>query len=277
VVAGGGVGLLLAGQLVPWLLGSGDDASAWRRAWWGLAVGVLVATAVAALFLRDPPALRTPPPLGDEGDSGAAGAGAPAPEAADDVTASVYRRGAVWRLALVFGLYGVSYIVYGTFFAAHLQRHALDAATAGRLWSLAGLVAIGSGLLGGALADRLGPSAALVVMFGLQGTGMATLALGDGIGWFTLSAVVYGLSLWGFPAAISKACTELVGPALAPAALGLMATAFAVGQAGGPMVAGLLADWTGSLAPGLLFGALMDALGAAVAWWVRHDRPPPAA
>jgi hypothetical protein len=53
-----------------------------------------------------------------------------------------------------------------------------------------------------------------------------------------------------------------------------MATAFAVGQAGGPMAAGLLADLTGSLAPGLLFGALADALGAVVAWWIRRDRPP---
>jgi predicted MFS family arabinose efflux permease len=263
VVAGGGFGLLLAGLLVPLLLAPGDD-SAWRRAWWGLAGGVLAATVVAAVFLRDPPA--------SPGQIDATGGDS----VTDSLASSVYRRGAVWRLALVFGLYGVSYIVYGTFFAAHLQRHGLDAATAGRIWSLAGLVAIGSGLLGGTLADRLGPSAALVVMFGLQGSGMALLALGDGVGWFVVSAVVYGASLWGFPAAISKACTELVGPRLAPAALGLMATAFAVGQAGGPMVAGLLADQTGSLGPGLLFGALMDGLGAAVAWWIRKDRPPTA-
>lgn len=100
---------------------------------------------------------------------------------------------------------------------------------------------------------------------------MATLALGDGIGWFTVSVLVYGVSMWGFPAAITKACTELVGPTLAPAALGLMATIFAVGQAGGPIVAGLLADLTGSLAPGLLFGACTDAAGLAVAWWARRN------
>ena len=285
VVAGGGVGLLLAGLLVPWLLAPGDSDS-WRRAWWGLAAGVLAAAAVAAIFLRDPPAAlqegeaEGARPIGPApADTETLGPGAPSPSPtraslpSDSLGASVYRRGAVWRLALVFGLYGVSYIVYGTFFAAHLQRHGLDAAIAGRLWSLAGLVAIGSGLLGGALADRLGPSAALVVMFALQGVGMAMLALGDGIGWFVVSAVIYGVSLWGFPPAISKGCTELVGPMLAPAALGLMATAFALGQASGPMVAGLLADATGSLAPGLLFGALTDVLGAAVAWWVRRDRP----
>jgi hypothetical protein len=104
--------------------------------------------------------------------------------------------------------------------------------------------------------------------------GMVTLALGGGIGWFTLSALAYGLSLWGFPAAISKACTGLVGPTLAPAALGLMATVFAVGQASGPIVAGLLADLSGSLSPGLLFGALAGAAGAGVSWWAGRDLPP---
>jgi predicted MFS family arabinose efflux permease len=284
VVAGGGLGLLMTGLLVPLLLVPGDDA-AWRRAWWGLAAGVLVAAGVAAAFLYDPPVSGASSPAGamQRGatnraptESHAVGARfiapTPPPRTAS-IARTVYRRPAVWRLAAVFGLYGVSYIVYGTFFAAHLQRHGLDAATAGRLWSLAGLIAIGSGLLGGALADRLGPSTALMLLFGLQGAGMATLALGGGPGWFLVSVLVYGASMWGFPAAITKACTELVGPDLAPAALGLLATMFAVGQAGGPMVAGLLADLSGSLAPGLLFGALADAVGLAVAWWTRRDRP----
>jgi cyanate permease len=278
VVAGGGIGLLLAGLLVPLLLAPGDP-SAWRRAWWGLAGGVLICTTIAALFLRDPPTGQLQPggqtrqesqpdPSGlRQSDVGAA---------PGSLSRTIYRSAAVWRLALVFGLYGVSYIVYGTFFTAQLERHGLDAATAGRLWSLAGLVAIGSGLLGGALADRLTPGIALTILFGLQATGMATLALGDGIGWYTVSVVTYGLSLWGFPAAISKAATELVGPRLAPAALGMMATMFAVGQASGPLVAGVLADLSGSLVPGLLVGALADAAGAGAALWTRRDRPPEA-
>jgi MFS family permease len=252
VVAGGGVGLLLAGLLVPLLL-TPSDPTAWRHAWWGLAGGVLVAAAVATLWLRDPPL--------------------PATKTARPSTRLVYRSAAVWRLALVFGLYGISYIVYGTFFAAHLQQHGLDAAMAGRLWSLAGLLAIGSGLLGGALADRLGSSTALVLMFLLQGTGLALLALGDGIGWYVVSVLLYGVSLWSFPSAVSKAGTEIVGPTLAPAAIGLLVTVFAIGQAGGPMVAGLLAHHFDSLAPGLLFGAVGDVVGAIGAYWGLRPSP----
>jgi len=252
VVAGGGVGLLLAGLLVPALLAPGD-ASAWRRAWWGLASGSLVAAAVAALFLRDPPD--------------------PLRNASLPSARTAYRSAAVWRLAIVFGMYGVSYIVYGTFFVAHVQRQGLDATTAGQLWSFAGLLAIGSGFLGGVLADRLGPRVALVVLFTIQGTGLLILVRGDGTAWYAISALLYGISLWGFPSAVSKAATDLVGPAVAPAALGLLVTIFAAGQAGAPIVVGVLASSFGSLVPGLLLGVVADLAGALGAYWVRQDRP----
>lgn len=256
VMAGGGAGLVLAGLLVPAFLASGD-ADGWRRAWWGLAAGSLVAAAIAALLLRDPP---TPASVSTQ--------------AARPNMRRVYRSGAVWRLAVVFGLYGTTYMMYGTFFAAHLQRQGVDLLTAGWLWSLAGLLATGSGLLGGALADRLGPSRALVVMFALQGIAMVALALGGSLWWYTASALLFGISLWGFPSAVTKACTEIVGPTLAPAAIGLLVTVFGAGQAVGPVVAGLLAEQVGSLGPGLLFAAVVDIAGALGAYLIRRDRPP---
>src|SRR5262249_31429245 len=153
------------------------------------------------------------------------------------------------------------------------QREGLDAVTSGRLWSLAGLVATASGLLGGVLADRLGPSRALVVMFALEGAALALLAFGHDVRWFTLSALLYGVSLWGLPSAVTRACTALVGPTFAPAGIGLLVSFFAVGQAGGPVVAGLLAERLGSLGPGLLFGAAADLAGGIGAYWIRRDRP----
>jgi len=241
VVAGGGLGVLTTGLVVPLLLGTGDE-SAWRRAWGSLALGTLAASLLVALLLRDPPAVGSAtarPSLG-----------------------AVYRSAAVWRLGIVFGLYAVAYIVYGTFFAAHLAQRGVDGVTAGRLWSLVGVASIGSGLLGGVLADRLGSSLALAAMFAMEGTGLALLALGDGLAWYAVSAIFFGASFWGFPSAISKACAEIVGPALAPAAIGLLAVFFGVGQVVGPVVGGLLADWTGALSAALLLGAAADLAGA---------------
>lgn len=253
VVAGGGLGILTAGLLVPLLLG--PDARDWRRAWWGLAVAVLAAAAVTALALRDPPN---------------GGAGRPRPS-----LGRVYRSAAVWQLGVLFGLYGVAYIIYGTFFAAHLAQRGLDAGTAARLWSLAGITAIGSGLLGGVLADRLGPAPALALMFVTQGMGLALLALGDGYAWYVGSAVLYGASLWGFPSAISKACAEVVGSELAPAAIGLSALFFGGGQAIAPVASGLLADWSSSLAAALLLGAGADLAGLVGALLLRLRAPAP--
>jgi hypothetical protein len=85
--------------------------------------------------------------------------------------------------------------------------------------------------------------------------------------------VLFGVTLWGFPSAVTKAGTELVGPTLAPAAIGLLVTVFGMGQAGGPIVAGLLAEHWGSLGPGLLFGLGADVAGALCAYWIRRDRP----
>lgn len=240
VVAGGGLGVLATGLVLPLLLEPGEE-SAWRRAWAGLALGTLAASLLVALLLRDPPAVGSAtarPRLG-----------------------AVYRSAAVWRLGIVFGLYAVAYIVYGTFFAAHLAQRGVDGATAGRLWSLVGVASIGSGLLGGVLADRLGSSSALAAMFAMEGAALALLALGDGLAWYAVSAVLFGASFWGFPPAIAKACAALVGPALAPAAIGLLAVFFGVGQVFGPVVGGLLADRTGALSAALLLGVAADAAG----------------
>jgi MFS family permease len=244
VVAGGGLGILLTGLLVPLLLGP-SEVAAWRRAWWGLGAGVLLTAVIAAVVLRDPPS---------SAHAGRVSLG------------QVYRSGGIWRLGFVFMLYGISYIVYGTFFGAHLAHHGVDATEAGRLWSLAGLVSVSSGLIGGILADRLGPYLALAAMFAVQGAGLAALAVGDATPWYTASSVLYGLSLWGFPSAISKAAAEIVGPSLAPAALGLLVLTFGVGQVIGPVVAGALADWSGTLTPGLLVAAGADAAGGLVAF-----------
>ena len=249
VVGGGGLGLLAAGVLVPPLLGPED---AWRRAWWGLALATLASALVAALLLRDPPGTR---------------------QVARPSLAAAYRSAAVWRIGLLFLLYGVAYTVYGTFFAAHLAQRRLDATAAGHLWSLAGAVSIGSGLLGGALADRLGSATALTLMFATQGIGLALLALGGGVTPYVGSAILYGASAWAFPSAVSKACAEAVGPALAPAALGLAALLFSVGMVAGPLAGGPLADLTGSFAPALLLGAAADLTGALGALLLARSRP----
>lgn len=248
VVAGGGLGILLAGLWVPHLLGDGDS---WRRAWLALSVAVGAVAVVSTIAVRSPPRqlVATRVGLGD-----------------------VYRSPRVWFIGLLFGLYGVSFIVYGTFFGAHLDALGVEPSVAGRLWALGGLVAVASGTVGGILADRFGPATALVVLFTAQATSLVLLATGDSVAAFGASIAVYGLSMYGFPSAITKACAEEVGAQRAAAAIGLAGMVFGLGQCLGPAVGGLLSDALPArgLVPSLLFAATAATLGSLSSPRLRH-------
>jgi predicted MFS family arabinose efflux permease len=242
VVAGGGVGLAISGILEPAALRAGG-ADGWRLAWFTLALGLLVTAVLATILLGDPP---RPP---------GAPAGRPGLRA-------VYRSRAVWWLGLIFGCYGVAFAVYGTFFGAQLvSQRGLEPDAAGRLWSLVGLVSIVSGLLGGWLADRFGRRRPLAALFLAEGSALAALSLGGDEGWYLASALLYGLTVWGFPAVIIAAAADAVGPDLTPAAVGLAVLCFGIGQAIGPPAGGLLAEWAGTFNLALLLGATADVLG----------------
>jgi predicted MFS family arabinose efflux permease len=213
-------------------------------AWFGLAVCVFVVGLLATATLREPP-------------SRGAGPGRPRPS-----MRAVFGSASVWQLGLVFMFYGVAYVTYGTFFAAHLARDAgLASDEIGRLWSLAGVVGLGGGILSGALSDRLGPRLTLMLLFVGQAIAEVTLALGQSPPLFLFSALLYGLTVWCFAAVVSAACALAVGPRLAPAAVSLAVVMMSIGQLSGPILGGLLADRFGSFSPALLLATAADVLG----------------
>lgn len=242
VVGGGGIGFVASGVVIPALLGP-DPVLGWRRAWLGMALVVLGVAALAAWLLREPPrATRRPPLL--------------------EALRRVYGSRLVWQLGLVFLCYGLAYITYGTFFAAHLiGGRGLSTQEVGQLWAVGGVAGIVGGVLAGAVADRLGPKPTLALLFLSQGAAELALALGDGHGWYLFSSLLYGLTVWSFAGVISTACGVAVGPALAPAGISLAVVLMSVGQMLGPIVGGLLADPGGSFSRSLLLAAGADLLG----------------
>jgi predicted MFS family arabinose efflux permease len=242
IVAGGGVGLALSGLLVPRVIAAGG-AEGWRQAWICLGLMMFGTALLAAMLLR-----RSPRAV--ERQRGGL-----------DLR-PVYRSRVVWRLSLAFACFAVAYAVYGTFFGTQLVNgRGLPTDQAGWLWALGGIVSIPSGLLGGWLADRFGRRGPLVLLFLAQGLGVAALAVGASWLLYVGSVALYGLTVWGFPAVITAASADVVGPELAPAAAGLLVLCFGVGQALGPVVAGGLAQLSGSFDTALLVGALADGCG----------------
>lgn len=241
VMGGAGAGMVLVGQLVPPVLAATSDG--WRAAWGGIGVvTALIATACAALLPDEAVAPELEPASG----------AAPPP---------MLRDARLWAVAALVAAFGFEYIVYGTFFAAHLASAGWPMARIGHLWSLVGVLTIVSGLLGGALSDRIGRFSALAAILAAQASASVLLAGAAGEPGILAAVLVYGATVMGFPAVVGALCGDLRGRAAARA-MGFVNFFFSAGQMLGPLLAGVLVDATGTVAPALMLAAAVSMLGA---------------
>ena len=272
ISAGSSVGIILVGSVVPSILAVGPDG--WRSAWYAYGATSLVAAVTVYAILRDRPADKGLLPLGESAP--ARPVAAPADPPAHGRPSGglhwrrVYRSGSVWHLGVVYVAYGFSYFLYMTFFTKHLVTSAgYTTAAAGSLFMILGWFSLLSGILWGAISDRIGRKPALMIVYVWNAAAFALFALSHRPVGFLASAVLFGLSAWAVPSIIAAACGDVVGARLAPAALGLATFLFALGQSLGPAVAGMIADSTGGFAPAFLLAAAVSLLGAVAAAFLR--------
>jgi len=249
---GSGLGLILSGLLIPEILQWFGPAG-WRHSW------VLLATFVGLVWLVMLALLRNRPEDVDQRPYGANEVSL-SPSGGPVRWREVFANRDLWALGGVFACFGFSYIIYVTFFAAYLVKEGgLSTEAAGRLWGLAGALSLGSGLVWGALADKIGKRFGLAIVFGLHTVSFATFALGRTPPAFVASATLFGLAAWSIPAIMAAAVGDYARTSLAAAALGFLTLIFGLGQAIAPPIAGRLADWTQSFS-----GAFLMASGVAV-------------
>lgn len=255
-VTGSSLGLMVAGPMVPRIIAaSGDDG--WRLSWYAFG-GITLAIALLCLLV-----IRNHRPEGAADLGTAYGAPSPPPETGLR-WGLVYRSGAVWRLGLVYIAFGFSYIIYMTFFVKRLVAEGgYSREAAGALFMTMGWASLLCGLLWGSVSDRIGRRGALVIVYLIHAVSFALFALLPTTAGFTASALLYGISAWSIPAIMAAACGDILGPRLAPAALGFITLFLGVGQVLGPAVAGAMADATGSFAPAFALAAGVALLGAA--------------
>jgi nitrate/nitrite transporter NarK len=263
-VAGSALGLIFAGAVVPRVLSAyGDDG--WRTCWF-IFGGVTLLLAVGAfVFLRNRPAELGLKPVGADGEEAA-----PEQKAGGLQWSRVYRSRTVWHLGLVYVAFGFSYIIYMTFFTKHLiDDGGYTKAAAGDLFMIMGWVSLVCGLLWGTVSDIIGRRRALIIVFLIHAVAFSLFAVWRTPAGFTLSAVLFGLSAWSIPAIMAAACGDVLGPRLAPAALGMITLIFGIGQAVAPSIAGAMADANGSFVTALLLAAGVALLGAVGAFFLR--------
>jgi len=243
VSAGIGGGQMIAGLVVPGIL-AWYGADGWRFAWYYLGGAVLLIAAVSAIFLRSRPQDMGLNQVGAKESVGPAGT--PKSTVAPLDWGRVYKMPHVWYLGTVYFMYGFSYIIYMTFFAAHLKEMGLSSREAGGLWALVGGLSIFCGVIWGGLSDKLGRSRGAALAYLVLGMSYAILALVQVKEGFYLSAVLFGIAAWSIPTIMAATAGDYVGPRLAPAGLGFITLFFGIGQAMGPWVGGRIADITHS-------------------------------
>lgn len=256
IVSGGiGAGTLVSGLLVPPIL-SYYGMEGWRNAWYILGGAALAIAAVVFALIRSRPEEKGLLPVGaSEKEAAATPAG---PKVSTLQWSSVYRKGSVWYLGLVYFFYGSSYIIYMTFFAAYLVKEiGMTQAYAGGLWAMVGGLSTFCGVIWGGISDRLGRSRGAALAYLVLASAYIIYALIKAPFGFYLSAILFGLTAWSIPTIMAAAAGDFVGPRLAPAGLGFITLFFGIGQAVAPAFGGYLADVSGSFTlPFLTAGAI---------------------
>ena len=260
-VSGSSIGVIFIGPLAPHILSTYGD-SGWRICWFIFGLAALLIAGAGFVFLRNSPAEKGLAPLGAGfGESGASSEDGPLK------WGRVYRSAAVWHLGMVYVAFGFSYIIYMTFFTKRLiAEGGYTPEAAGHLFSIMGWLSFLC-MIWGYISDLIGRKWALVIVYLIQGAAFSMFALWPEPTGFTFSAVLFGLSAWSIPAIMAAACGDVLGPRMAPAALGFITLFFGIGQAVGPSVAGAMADAVGSFSPAFLLAggvAFMGAVGSAL-------------
>jgi sugar phosphate permease len=260
VSAGIGGGTLIAGLIVPSIL-KAYGSEGWRFSWYYLGGGVLIISCLVHAFIRSQPEEKGLSPIGSEEE-------APQKSKSKEEKAKalqwglVYRIREMWYLGFVYFMYGFSYIIYMTFFAAYLIKEmGLGQAQAGAIWAMVGGLSIFCGVIWGGISDLLGREYGSALAYLTLATAYAVFALVKNPFGFYLSAVIFGFTAWSIPTIMAAAAGDYVGSKLAPAGLGFITLFFGIGQALGPALGGYLADVTGSFLIPFLLASVVSLAG----------------
>jgi MFS family permease len=248
MVVGNGVAIVFSGFFIPYL-NQQFGAQGWRVGWLSLGLIALGIAVIAACLLRN-----------DPGDLGMEPVGTREEISADDMTKSEPANGGriiVW-LGLLYLVFGATYMVYGTFIVTTMvEEYRFAESSAGMFWSWVGFFGLFSGVLFGALSDRIGRKGGLAAVFSVQTA--AYLLAGSGIGTpaLVVSVGLYGIAAFAIPTIMAAAVADYMGLSKAAAAFSIVTFFFAVGQTIGPGAAGVIAEASGGFSASYLCAAAL--------------------
>jgi predicted MFS family arabinose efflux permease len=228
--AGGGAGILLTGAGLPWLFEL-HGAHAWGQAWIGLGLLSLVLAApalAASARVEDVPAPRTRAPW--------------------------RRRRFVASLAAYF-LFAIGSIVYMTFVVAWMRARGASAGAVSLVWGALGAAIVASPVPWRRMLARGRGGRPLAASIAGCAVGAALPLVDTSLATMLASAVVFGGAFFIPPAAVTALARHELPAEAWGSAIATYTFVFGVGQPIGPLLAGAIADATGSLHAGLAAAA----------------------
>ncbi|MEM2982523.1 MAG: MFS transporter [Candidatus Bathyarchaeia archaeon] len=241
IASGSGVGLLGTGFIVP-RLNEMFGGWGWRLSWMLLGASTLIFVLIYSLIMRGKSEVSR-----RDGTSGWREVGT------DTV---------LWRVGLVYLMFGLSYVIYITFFGAYLVKEVgLTEQYAGELWALVGLLSLFSGPLWGHISDKIGRGYTLSLIYFTQSISLLLFVQGWLEEFIVISAILFGMTAWSIPTVMAAYSGDHYGSKLAPSALGFLTLFFGAGQSIGPTIAGHIADVTGTFTSAFLLSSSVAAIG----------------
>ena len=176
---------------------------------------------------------------------------------------------ALARMILSYGLFGFGYVVTATFLVAIVRAGGAGRVFEAVVWMVAGLVAFPSIWLWQTVAARTGVYTAYAAACLIEAVGVvASVTLGGILGPL-LASVLLGVTFMAV-VALGLQATRQLAPAAPRRVVALMTTSFGVGQIVGPVVAGVLAERSGSFVLPSLLAAVVLVVSGLCAWDARR-------
>lgn len=240
---GGGLGIVLAGAALPLML------QAWGPASWPMGWVVIGAASLCCVPLSLWAALQLHAP-------------AQALQPADNAPLPLRRM--LPEMAGYAG-FGLGYIVYLTFLSAWMTEQRASAGFIALVWVVLGTCICLSPFVWRRLLARHASGLPLALILTCIAIGSALPVVLPNGPMLLVSAVVFGLSVFMAPGAVTNFARQNLPPAAWGRAISLFTLVFAVAQTAGPYGAGLVGDLSGNIGVSLLAAAGLLLFGAALA------------
>ena len=269
VLTGTGLAAMISPPLANWLISRYE----WRNAFGIMGIAIFVVSILAAQLLRRDPSQMGQVPYGaNMGEN----PGSESKSGAEDFSlgeALLTRQfWLVFPMLFCFGFCMFTIMV-------HIVPHATDinisAASAARVMSVIGGVAIIGRIFLGILADKIGSKRIFMIGFILITAGFTWLVPAQEVWMLYLFAVAFGFAQGGMGTSESILVADIFGLRSHGLIYGVTACGFTSGAAVGPWLAGYLFDITASYQPAFVASALLGVIGLILTALIKPIKKPP--